>query len=250
MKIAVAGGTGVVGRHAVAAVRAAGHEAVVLARSTGVDLATGAGLIKALDGTDAVIDTSNVTTSSRKKAVAYFVAATRNLVDAAAKTGTGHIVALSIVGIDRVPIGYYAGKLRQEGVLGESDVPYSILRATQFHEFAGQVLDRIPGPVAVVPKMRMQPVAAAEVGRALAELAADTPTPMIQLAGPREESLPDLARRLLRVRGSRRPVVPVRLPGKGGKAMATGGNLPTGEYRRGVQTFEEWLGHTGPAGGR
>jgi uncharacterized protein YbjT (DUF2867 family) len=245
VRIAVAGGTGVVGRHTVDAVRAAGHEAVVLARSTGVNLSTGVGLIEALDGADAVIDTSNVTTSSRKKSIAFFGAATRSLVEAAAKTGTPHVVALSIVGIDQVPLGYYAGKLRQEQRLAGSDVPYSILRATQFHEFAGQILDRLPGPVAVVPKMRMQPVAAAEGGQVLAELAAGRLTPMTQLAGPAEEFLPDLVRRLLHARGSRKPVLAVRLPVKGGKAMSTGGNLPTGDYRRGIQTFEEWLASAG-----
>lgn len=241
MRIAVAGGTGVVGRHTVEAVRAAGHEPVVLARSTGVDLTTGAGLVEALADAEAVIDTSNVTTSSSKKAVAFFDAATRNLLDAAAKTATTQVVVLSIVGIDRVPFGYYDGKLRQEQVLAESGVPYSILRATQFHEFAGQVLDRVPGPIAVVPKMQTQPVAAAEVGQILAELAAGTPTTMTQLAGPQEEYLPDLVRRLLHARGSHKPVWPVRLPGRAGKAMATGGNLPTGEYRHGGQSFQEWL---------
>jgi len=242
VRIAVAGGTGAVGRHTVEAVRAAGHEPVVLARSTGVDLTTGVGLVEALVGVEAVIDTSNVTTSSSKKAVAFFDAATHRLLDAAVTTATGRVVALSIVGVDRVPFGYYDGKLRQEQILAGAGVPYSILRATQFHEFAGQVLQRVPGPIAVVPKMRIQPVAAAEVGEVLAELAVDTSSPtMTQLAGPREEHLPDLVRRLLRARGSHKPVWPVRLPGEAGRAMAAGGNLPTGEYRLGRQTFREWL---------
>jgi uncharacterized protein YbjT (DUF2867 family) len=241
VRIAVVGGTGVVGRHAIEAVRALGHEPVVLARSTGVDLTTGTGLIEALTDADAIIDTSNVTTNSSKKAVAFFDAATRHLLAAAARTATTHVVALSIVGIDRVPFGYYAGKLRQEQLLAESGMPYSILRATQFHEFAGQILDRVPGPIALAPKMRTQPVAAAEVGQVLAELAAGPPTPMTQLAGPQEEYLPDLIRRLLRARGSRKPVWAVRLAGKAGTAMATGGNLPTSDYRHGTQTFQEWL---------
>ena len=241
MRIAVAGGTGVVGRHTVDAVRAAGHEPVVLARSTGVDLATGAGLVEALAGAAAVIDTSNVTTNSSSKAVAFFGAVTRNLLNAAAKTVPTHVVALSIVGVDRVPFGYYSGKLHQEHLLAESDVPYSILRATQFHEFARQILDRVPGPVAVMPKMLVQPVAAAEVARVLVELAVGSPVTMTQFAGPQQEYLPDLGRRLLRARGSHKPVWPVRLPGKGGKAMASGANLPTGEYRCGRLTFQQSL---------
>jgi uncharacterized protein YbjT (DUF2867 family) len=241
MRIAVAGGTGVVGRHTVEAVRAAGHEAVVLARSTGVDLTTGTGLVEALTGADTVIDAANVVTNSRRKSVAYFDVATRNLIAAATRTGTRHIVALSIIGIDRVPLAYYAGKQRQEQLLAQAGVPYSILRASQFHEFAGQVLDRVPGPIALVPKMRTQPVAAAEVGQLLATLATGAPTPMTQLAGPQEEQLPALARRLLHARGSHRPIWSPTLPAKGGKEMATGGNLPTGDYRRGTQTFDEWL---------
>lgn len=244
MKIAVAGGTGVVGRHTVEAVRAAGHDAVVLARSTGVDLTTGVGLVDAMQGVDVVIDTSNVTTNSKKKSVAYFEAATRHLIEAATKVGAAHIVALSIVGIDRVPFGYFAGKQRQEQILDGSEVPHSIVRATQFHEFPGQILKRVRGPIALVPKMRVQPVAAAEVAHLLTEVAAGAPTPITQLAGPREESMPDLVTRLLRSRGSRRPVWAVRLPGAGGKAMASGGALPTGDYRRGTQTFDEWLART------
>lgn len=241
MRIAVAGGTGVVGRHTVDAVCAAGHEPVVLARSTGVDLTTGAGLVEALAGAAAVIDTSNITTNSSRRAVAFFGAATRNLLAAAAKTAPAHVVALSIVGVDRVPLGYYGAKLYQEHLLAESDVPCSILRATQFHEFAMQVLDRVPGPIAVMPKMLMQPVAAAEVAHVLVELAVGSPVTMTELAGPQQEYLPDLGRRLLRARGSHKPVWPVRLPGKGGKAMATGVNLPTGDYRRGKLTFQDWL---------
>lgn len=240
MRIAVVGGTGVVGRHVVDAVRAARNEPVVLTRSTGVDLITGAGLEAALAGADAVVDAGNVTTNSAKKAVAFFATATGHLVGAA-RAASLHIVALSITGIDRVPFGYYEGKLRQEQVLAESGVPHTIVRATQFHEFAGQVLERVPGPIAVVPKMRIRPISAAEVGKVLAELATGAPSALTELAGPQEEDLPDLVRRLLRARGSRKPVLPVRLPGNAGKAMVSGGNLPTGEFRQGRQTFQEWL---------
>ena len=104
MRIAVAGGTGVVGRPTVEAVRAAGHEAVVLSRSTGADLVTGRGLDAALDGADAVIDTANITTLKATEAVEFFTAATGNLISASADAGVGHIVLLSIVGIDRMPV--------------------------------------------------------------------------------------------------------------------------------------------------
>jgi uncharacterized protein YbjT (DUF2867 family) len=242
MRIAVAGGTGVVGSYVVSAVTEAGHEPVVLSRGRGIDLVTRTGLDDALSGVDAVIDVSNQSTTSRKKSVAFFDATTTNLLDAGLRAGVGHHVALSIVGIDRVDFSYYAGKARQEELILASPLPASVLRATQFHEFAGQVLHQVPGPVAVVPRMRVQPIAAREVAAALVALALGSPVGMApELAGPQEESLADMARRLLRARGSRKPVLQVRLPVSGAGAMAAGGLLPTGPGPRGVQTYAAWL---------
>lgn len=239
MKVAVAGGTGLTGRHVIEALCAAGHEPVALARSTGVDLVTGAGLDAALAGVDVTIDVSNVTTMKRAEAVGFFDRAGRHLLGAAARAGVRHHVALSIVGIDRVRTGYYQGKLRQEEIVREGAVPWTVLRATQFHEFAEQILERVPGPVALVPRLTVQPIAVREVAQALVALAAGEPQKDApDLAGPRVESLADMARRLVRsgtVR--RRPVVPLWLPGP----MAHGGLLPTGTGPRGTQTFEQWL---------
>ncbi len=117
-----------------------------------------------------------------------------------------------------------------------------MLRATQFHEFAGQVLDRSRGPVAVVPRMRLQPVAAREVAAALADRAMRAPIGLAaELAGPVEHELVDLARRLLQARGTRRAVLPMRLPGAAGRAMAGGALLPTRPGPHGNQTFDAWL---------
>ena len=152
MRIAVAGGTGVVGRHAVEAARAAGHEVVVLSRSSGADVLTGAGLDERMQGADAVIDVTNTTTLSAAKAVKFFETATRNLLAAESRAGVTHHVALSIVGIDGIDASYYAGKLAQERAVAAGSVPFTIARAGQFHEFAGQLLSRMSGPVAVLPK--------------------------------------------------------------------------------------------------
>jgi uncharacterized protein YbjT (DUF2867 family) len=239
MKVAVAGGTGLTGRLVIEALAAAGHDTVVLARSAGVDLTTGAGLDAALAGVDVTIDVSNVTTMKRAKAVGFFDRAGHQLLGAAARAGVRHHVALSIVGIDRVRNGYYQGKLRQEEIVRNGAVPWTVLRATQFHEFVEQILQRVPGPVALVPRMTVQPVAVREVADALVALAAGEPQKDApDLAGPQVESLPDLARRLIRT-GTvrRRPVVPLWLPGP----MADGGLLPTGPGPRGTQTFEQWL---------
>ena len=241
MKIAVAGGTGVAGRPTVEALRALGHEPVVLARSTGVDLLSGQGLLESLAGTDAVIDTTNIPTMRASTAGRFFEATARNLTRAAEQAGVGHIVVLSIIAIERVPYGYYKGKLRQEEALRDSPVPVSILRTAQFHEFSAQYLAQSKGRFVVVPKMRIQPVAVREVGAALARIAAGPPAAMSELAGPREEELADMIRQVIRARGDRRRVIDVRVPGAAGKAMATGGILPGERGQRGTQTFAAWL---------
>ena len=241
MKIAIAGGTGVVGAHTVAAARAAGHEAVVLARSAGVDIISGAGLAAALAGVDAVIDVANLFATRAKPAVTFFETGTRNLIEAGKAGGVKHHVVLSIVGIDLVEYGYYAGKRAQEKAALDSGAPVSILRATQFHEFPGQVLDRTRGPIAVMPRMRVQTVAASEVGQTLVALASGAPVGRApDLAGPEEQQLTDLARQILDNRGSKKPLWKVSVPGAAGKAMRSGALIPT-DGTRGVLTFDQWL---------
>lgn len=246
MRVAVAGGTGVVGRHVVASLRAAGHEPVVLSRSTGVDVTTGAGLEEALTGAAAVVDVSNAATSTRSGSVAFFEAATRNLLAAAQAAGVAHHVALSIIGIDLVDSGYYAGKRRQEELVLAGPLPATVVRAAQFHEFPAQLLSRLPGPVVPVPRMLMQPVAAREVGAALASLAAGEPQGRAsELAGPERVELVEAVRRVLTAQGARRLVVPVRVPGAAGRAMASGALTPADGLPRAGQTFDEWLAQTG-----
>ena len=244
MRIAVAGGTGLVGRLVVEAARDRGHDVVVLARSEGVDLTTGAGLAGRLDGVDVVIDVTNRGSQDREEAEAFFGDVTRTLLAAEAAAGVGHHVALSIVGIDDVDTGYYAGKRFQELLIADQDaVPWSVLRATQFHEFAVQSLQFVAvGPFSFVPRMLSQPVAAREVAEALVLLAESDPAGRApDLAGPEQLQMVDLARRVSRARGLGRRVVPVRLPGAAGAAMRSGALTPTGPGPRGTVTFDEWL---------
>ena len=242
MKIAVAGGTGLVGGMVVNALRDAGHEPVVLARSYGIDITTGAGLVEALVGVDAVIDVSNITTTRRHTSVAFFTDGTEHLLGAGQRAGIRHHVALSIVGVDRVKVGYYEGKRRQEELVLQGPAPGSVLRATQFYEFPGQLLARSRGPLTLVPHMLVQPVAAREVAAALIALAAGPAGGLApELAGPQEHEMVDLARRVVRAHGERRRVVGLRVPGTAGRAMASGGLLPTGPGPRGRLTFEQWL---------
>lgn len=250
MRIAIAGGTGTLGRYVVDAVLAAGHEPTVISRSRGIDVITREGLDDALRGTTVVIDVTNMTTVSERKSTAFFQTATRNLIDAGQRAGVTHHVVLSIVGIDRVDLGYYKGKRVQERVALAGPVPATVLRATQFHEFAGQMLAR-GGPFAIVPRMTTQPIAAREVADALVVLALGQPVGRApDIAGPERREMSDLVRALVHARGEHRLVVPIRLPGAVGRAMASGGLLPTGEGPRGTQTFEEWLATDGSAGAR
>lgn len=248
-KIAVAGGTGLVGSMVVAEARAAGREPVVLARSTGVDLRTGVGLDAALDGVDAVIDVINIDTQRRRRAVELFGTATATLLRAEERAGVRHHVMLSIVGIDRVDTGYYAGKRRAEEVVTGGRVPWTILRSTQFHEFADLLMGLVPGPVVVVPTMLSRPVAAREVARHLVTLAggpAAGRTP--EIAGPQERRMADLVRRLARARGSRRAVLELPVLGAAATATARGALLPAEPGPRGIETFEQWLARTGRPG--
>jgi uncharacterized protein YbjT (DUF2867 family) len=232
-----------IGQHVVAALEQSGNEPVVLARSRGVDITTGVGLEAALTGAEVVIDVSNVATLSKKRSVRFFTVGTERLIEAGARAGVRHHLALSIVGIDRVGVGYYAGKVSQEDLIRRGGLPWTVLRATQFHEFAEQLLARSPGPVAVVPRMRVQPVAAREVAHRLVELAVGPALGLApELAGPQVHELVDLVRQVVRARGRRRLVLPLPVPG----AAANGGLLPSGrDYTVGTQSFEDWLHRSG-----
>ena len=242
MRVAVAGGTGHVGRHVAAVLTERGHQPVVLSRGTGVDLTTGAGLDGALSGAEAVIDVSNVLTTRRRRSVDFFGRATRHLLDAGRRAGIRHHVALSIVGVDLVDFGYYEGKRRQEELVLGGPVDATVLRATQFHEFAQQLVDRSRGPVVVVPRMLSQPVAAREAAETLVGLALGPAVGRApDLAGPEQLAMVDMVRRLVRARGSRRVVLPLTVPGQPGRAMAGGALVPATPGPRGRQPYAEWL---------
>lgn len=245
MRIAVAGGTGTVGKHVVTAAQRRGHDVVTLSRANGVDVVTAAGLRDALEAIDAVIDVTNLTTLSAGAARSFFEAATRGLLAAEFETGVGHHVSLSIVGIDDIDASYYAGKLAQERAVQAGAVPYTIARATQFHEFAGQLLAGMRGPVAVVPKLLSRPVAAREVGEHLVTIAEGPPLGRApDLVGPRDELLADMARRQLAHDGIRRKVLEVRFPGAYGRGLASGSLRGTRERIEGAITFDDWLNST------
>ncbi len=241
MRIAVAGGTGRAGAKAVSVARERGHDVVVLSRSAGIDLTTGEGAADALDGADVVIDASGV--PGKDDPAAFHTAVLRALVAARPP----HIVVLSIVNCDRIDYPLYRAKAAQEQAAASSGIPFTIARATQFHEFAPQVWDFAGvGPVHIAPKMRTQPVAAREVGERLVDLAESEPAGRVaDLAGPREEWLPDMMRAYAAAARRRGAVVPLALPGAFGRAARGGGLLPPPDAVLGRQTFAEWIAALG-----
>ncbi|WP_211217941.1 NAD(P)H-binding protein [Microbacterium luticocti] len=243
-RIAIAGGTGTVGRLVVEIARAHGHDAVVISRSTGVDLVSGDGLDTVLAGVDTVIDVSNTSSMSATASVRHFETTTRTLLDAETRVGVRHHIVLSIVGIDdEKGYGYYQGKRAQERAVAAGRVAYTILRATQFHEFAQQMFERMKfGPFVLVPTMRSQPIAAREVAARLVELAEGAPAGRVtDIAGPRVERMAELARRYGRAAGLPGRVVELSLPGAPGRQMRDGSLLAgTAAEVRGP-SYAQWL---------
>jgi uncharacterized protein YbjT (DUF2867 family) len=243
VRIAVAGGTGLVGRHTVQAVRRVGHDAVVLARAAGVDLTTSAGLAAALDGVDAVIDATNTPRVDTDQVRAFFGTVTSHLLAAEHDAGVRHHVVLSIVGLDRLPDdGHYAGKREQERLALSGSVPASVVRTTQFFDFAAQMVSWTRrGQSAALPPLLLQPVAVTDVADVLVEVAVGEPVNGIcELAGPETQDLVDMARRTLVARGQALRLIPT-WRGRYGVEMAGEVLLPGPHARLALTTFEDWL---------
>ncbi|MFD8818098.1 SDR family oxidoreductase [Streptomyces sp. NPDC059627] len=209
MKFAVIGGTGLIGSQVVADLDAAGHEAVPYSLSTGVDILTGQGLEEAVGGADVVINLTNSPTFDNAS-LAFFQTSMDNLLSMSEKAGVGHFVILSIVGADRVPdLDYYRAKVLQEDILKAGPIPYSIVRATQFMEFMDATLDMTTdGGTVRLPPTPIQPIAAADVAAAVADVAAGTPlNGVLNVAGPDVYPLDELGRITLSAKGDSRSVV-------------------------------------------
>ncbi|MFF7975161.1 NAD(P)H-binding protein [Streptomyces sp. NPDC007905] len=238
--ILVTGGTGTLGRLVTERLRADGHEVRVLsrhARPHAVDLREGgAGLDAALAGVATVVHCASSPRGGDERAAEHLIAAAR-------RAGVGHLVYISIVGVDRVPLGYYQSKLAVERRIEESGLGWTVLRATQFHDLLVTLFQGLSKPpvVPVPAGVPDQPVEVAEVADRLAELAVAAPAGRVpDMGGPEVRSFDSLARAYLRATGRRRAVANVPLFGRTYRAFRAGGHLAP-EQAVGKGTFEEYL---------
>ena len=253
-RVLVTGGTGTLGRLVVPRVQGAGCGVRVLSRRSleagdGVehvtgDLATGEGIDAAVEGVEIIVHCAGTQKGDGDKA--------RHLVRAASKGGVRHLVYISVVGADRIPIAgrvdramfaYFESKLAAERVVAGSGIPWTTLRATQFFDLiliTARFMARLP----VIPcptGFRFQPVDTGEVAARLVELALGTPAGLVpDIAGPRVYEMRDLLRGYLSAGHKRRPIVPIRLPGKAAAAVRAGANLAP-DHAVGRRTWEEFL---------
>ncbi|WP_336217014.1 SDR family oxidoreductase [Nonomuraea sp. LPB2021202275-12-8] len=243
MLIAVAGATGNIGALTVAALEREDHDVRRVSRSLGVDLSTGDGLDDALAGVEVVIDVTNAPAADRSGAVAYFGTTTRNLLAAEERAGVRHHVLLSITGIQHIEgNAHYAGKREQERLVAAGPVPWTIVPATQFHDFAAMVAGWTEQDgVATIAPLLVQPIAPADVADVLAEIAVGEPRGRhADVAGPEPQDLVDMARRTLEARGHKVRLVPT-WSGLFGPTMAGDVLLPGENARIAPTTFDEWL---------
>ncbi|MFD8751287.1 SDR family oxidoreductase [Kitasatospora sp. NPDC059577] len=249
--VLVTGGTGTLGRQVVPLLRAAGRPVRVLSRherpaADGVSHAcvdllgdpaeTAARLDRALAGVDTVLHLAGGPKGDD--------AATRLLVAAARQAGVRHLVHISVIGADRIPLGYFRAKHAAEEAVAGSGLPYTVLRAAQFHDLAFTVVEKLAKlPVVPAPGgVRWQPVDVREVAARMVELALAEPAGAVpDLAGPAVYEMRELTRRYLQARGRSRRQLPVRVPGKVGRAYRAGDNLAPAGAEHGRRTWEEFL---------
>ncbi|MCZ7437295.1 NAD(P)H-binding protein [Micromonospora sp. WMMC241] len=244
--ILVTGGTGTLGRHVVPLLRAAGHPVRVLSRRGGppgdgvthvtADLLTDTDLTPALRGAATVLHLAGGAKGDDRAAA--------NLVRAARRAEVTHLVHVSVTGADRVPLAWLRSKLDAERAVADAGLPWTVLRAAQVHDLVLRMLTAMTKlPVAPVPVgLRLQPVDAAEVAARLVDLTLGPPAGLApDLAGPATLGLDELLAGYLAATGRRRLRLPVRLPGKAGRAYREGANLARPGATRGVRTWDDFL---------
>ena len=253
MKIVVIGGSGLIGSKVVNILRQRGHKVVAASPSTGVNTLTGAGLAEALAGAQAVVDVSNSPSFEDKPAMDFFATSTRNLLAAEKTAGVKHHVALSVVGTDRLTgsgagslSGYFRAKMAQENLIKASGIPFTIVHATQFFEFAkGIAQSGTEGSTVRLSSILMQPIAADDVAAAVAEAALGQPVGgMIEVAGPDQIRQDELVRQYLSATGDPQKVVTDDKPRYFGIEVNDQSLVPGANPRLGKVHFKDWLSHS------
>lgn len=251
MKIVVIGGTGLIGSRVVSNLLEHGHEAVAASPNSGVNTITGEGLADALAGADVVVDVSNSPSFADDDVLAFFSTSTNNLLAAEREAGVTHHVALSVVGSERLPSsGYLRAKVVQEDLIKDSGMPYSIVRATQFYEFAGRIADEATadGTVTLSTGL-MQPIAAADVSATVARVAAHDPiNGTLEIGGPERMGQDEFIRIGLAAKGDPRTVVGDPDAPYFGTPLAGDELVPGPDAQLSTTSFSGWLAtQTAPA---
>jgi len=244
MNVVVIGGSGLIGTKVVRKLTELGHQALAASPATGVDATTGRGLPEVLAGAEVVVDVSNSPSFEDAAALAFFENSGRNLMSAEAKAGVRHHVALSAIGTDRLPhSGYLRAKLAQERLIKTSDIPYTIVRATQFYEFLGAIAaSSTDSEVVRLSNAGFQPIAADDVALALVEAALAAPlNGTIEIAGPERLSLSEAVGRFLSARGDTRKIVVDPAAPYFGTRLDDDSLVPGDNPRLGAIGFEAWL---------
>jgi uncharacterized protein YbjT (DUF2867 family) len=244
MRIVVIGGTGLIGSKLVEKLREDGHDPLAASPDTGVNALTGEGLVDALAGAEVVVDVANAPNWGDDAVLEFFQTSTRNVLAAETAAGVRHHVVLSVVGADRLTdSGYMRAKVAQEDGIKAGGVPYTILRATQFFEFIGRIADSsMDGDTIHLAPVPVQPEAADDVAAALAEVAVSEPVNgTIELAGPEQFPLDELARRVLRANSDPREVTSDVHARYFGAELDEHSLIPGNSPRIAPTHFEDWL---------
>jgi uncharacterized protein YbjT (DUF2867 family) len=245
MKIVVIGGTGLVGSQVVAQLAEHGHEAVAAAPNTGVNTLTGQGLTEVLEGADVVVDVSNSPSFEDRAVLDFFTTSTGNLLAAEKQAGVRHHVALSVVGTERLADkGYFHAKRAQERLIADSGIPYSIVHATQFFEFLASIAElATDGDTVRLPPVQFQPMASADVAKAVGRTAAGAPVNGVaETAGPDRYRMDELVRRALAARNDPRQVVTdPTAPYYGAYEVDDATLVPADGALLGDVRFDDWL---------
>jgi uncharacterized protein YbjT (DUF2867 family) len=249
MKILVIGGTGLIGSKLVGLLVQRGHEAIAASPATGVNTITGEGLADALAGVQVVVDVANSPSFEDKAVLEFFETSGRNLLAAEAKAGVGHHVALSVVGTDRLTdSGYFRGKIAQEKLIKAGNIPYTIVRSTQFFEFLGGIVQSgTDGDVVRLPAGYVQPIASDDVALAMADATLGAPlNGTIEIAGPVRERMGALVQRYMQKTGNTRKVVASAQTPYFGALLEDDTLVPGPNPRLGRIDFETWFARTPP----